>query len=101
MRYWLVIALFLLPSLAVAICQPEEGMTKDEVFAECGPPDYAEVMRSDESNTALPLNAADAELLQTDHPLVLWQYDAFKDDESRIILFRDGRVMRCCLPETE
>lgn len=102
MRYWLVIALFLLlPSLTVAICQPKEGMTKDEVFAQCGPPDYAEVMRSDESDTALPLNAEDAELLQADHPLVLWQYDAFEDEESRIILFLDGRVMRCCLPETE
>lgn len=101
MKYWLFITLFLLPSFAVAICQPEEGKTKDEVFAECGPPDYAEVMRSDESDTALPLNAEDAELLQDDHPLVLWQYDAFEDGSSRIILFRDGRVVRCCLPEID
>lgn len=102
MKKWTVILpLVMLPALASAICEPDQGMTKDEVFAQCGPPDYAEVMRSDESDTALPLNADDAELLQEDHPLVLWQYDAFEDDISRIIVFRDGRVVRCCLPERD
>lgn len=100
MKKWPVILSFVLwPALVGAICQPEQGMTKDEVFSQCGPPDYAEVIRSDESDTALPLSDDDAQLLQEDHPLVLWQYDTFEDEISRIIVFRDGRVVRCCLPE--
>jgi hypothetical protein len=102
MRYWLVIALFLLlPSLATAICQPDEGMTKDEVFAECGPPDYAEIIRSDNPDTAIPLSTNDAALLNNEHPVVLWQYDLFDGENSRIIMFRSGQVVRCCLPEPE
>ncbi len=102
MKKWTVIlSLMIFPALAGALCQPDQDMTKDEVFAQCGPPDYTEVIRSDESDTALPLNADDAELLQEDHPLVLWQYNAFEGETSRIILFRAGRVVRCCLPETE
>ncbi len=102
MKKWTVFPLLvLLPTLAGAICQPDQGLTKDEVYAQCGPPDYTEVIRSDESDTALPLKADDAELLQASHPLVLWHYDAFEDEESRIILFRDGRVVRCCLPEDD
>ncbi|MEZ4484359.1 MAG: DUF2845 domain-containing protein [Syntrophotaleaceae bacterium] len=93
--------LLLWPALAGAICEPDEGMTKDEVFTQCGPPDYAEVIRSDESDTALPLNDEDAELLQEEHPLVLWHYNAFEGEASRIILFREGRVVRCCLPDMD
>jgi hypothetical protein len=102
MRYWLLIALFaLLPSLAVAICQPDEGMTKDEVFAECGPPDYAEVIRGEELDTAIPLSTNDAALLNNEYPMVLWQYDLFDGKDSRIIMFRNGLVVRCCLPKID
>ncbi len=100
MKSWSVIALFLLlPALAAALCQPDEGMTKDEVFAECGPPDYAEIVRGDESDTAIPLSTNDAVLLKGDHPVVLWQYDLFEGEDSRIIMFRHGRVLKCCLPQ--
>lgn len=102
MKYRLAIALLLLsPSLAAAICQPDEGMTKDEVFAECGPPDYAEVVRGAEFNSAIPLSSNDAVLLNDNHPMVLWQYDLFDSNDSRIIMFRNGLVVRCCLPETD
>ena len=100
MKYWLAIALLLLlPSLTAAICQPDEGMTKDEVFAKCGPPDYAEVVRGNEPNTAIPLSTNDAALLNHEQPVVLWQYDLFDGEDSRIIIFRNGQVVRCCLPE--
>lgn len=102
MNYWLAIALLLLlPSLAAAICHPDEGMTKNEVFAECGPPDYAEIVHGDEADTAIPLSTDDAELLNTEHPVVLWQYDLFDGEDSRIIMFRAGRVVKCCLPEID
>lgn len=102
MKYWLAIALLLLsPSLATAICQPDKGMTKEEVFAECGPPDYAEVIRGDKMDTAIPLSTNDAELLHNDQPMVLWQYDLFDSNDSRIIMFRNGLVVRCCLPEID
>ncbi len=100
MKYWLVITLLLLsPSLVAAVCQPEEGMTKDEVFAECGPPDYAEVIRGDDPDTAIPLSSNDAAILNSEHHMVAWQYDLFEGEDSRIILFRNGRVAKCCLPE--
>lgn len=101
MRYWLVIALILLPSLSTAICNPNEGMTKDEVFDECGPPDYTEVIRGLEPDTAIPLRTDDAALLNDEQPMVLWQYDLFDKEDSRIIMFRNGQVVRCCLPETD
>lgn len=102
MKYQLTIFLFLLlPSLASAICQPSEGMTKDAVFAECGPPDYAEVIRGNQSDTTIPLSTDDAALLSSEHPVVLWQYDLFDGEDSRIIMFRNGQVVRCCLPEPE
>ena len=100
MKYWSIAVLFLLlPALALAICQPDEGMTKDEVFVKCGPPDYAEIVRGDESDTAMPLNTDDVLLLENDLPMVLWQYDPFDGEDSRIIIFRNGLVVRCCLPE--
>lgn len=102
MKYWLAIALLLLlPSLTFAICQPDIGMTKDEVFAECGPPDYAEIIRGDESESAIPLSTNDAALLNNENPMVLWQYDLFDGENSRIIMFRNGQVIRCCLPGPE
>ena len=102
MKYLVVITLFLLlPALATAICQPDEGMTKDEVFAKCGPPDYAEIVRGDESETAIPLNANDALLLKNNQPMVLWQYNLFEGNDSRIIIFSNGQVVRCCLPKPE
>lgn len=102
MKYWLAIALLLLsPSLAAAVCQPDEGMTKHEVLAECGPPDYAEVIRGDNPDTAIPLSSNDAEILNNDNLMVVWQYDLFDDTDSRIILFRNGQVVRCCLPEMD
>lgn len=100
MNYWLAIALFLLsPSLASAVCHPDEGMTKDEVFAECGPPDYAEVIRGGNPDTAIPLSSNDAAILDGEHLMVVWQYNLFEGEDSRIILFRNGRVVKCCLPE--
>lgn len=102
MKYWLIIAMFLwLPSLSAAICQPDEGMTKDQVYAECGPPDYTEVVRGVEPETAIPLATNDAALLNNEHPMVLWQYDLFDREDSRIIMFRNGQVVRCCLPEAD
>ena len=102
MKSWLAIALILLsPSLATAICQPDEGMTKKEVYALCGPPDYAEIVRGDEQNTAIPLSTKDATLLSNEYPMVLWQYDLFENEKSRIIMFRNGQVVRCCLPEID
>jgi len=101
MRIWPIIALLLLPTLASAICQPEEGMSKKEVYDLCGPPDYTEIVYGQIRETAMPLTTGDAELLEGEQTMVLWQYDLFEGEASRIILFHKGRVVKCCLPEID
>jgi hypothetical protein len=100
-RLLIFLLLLFVPALAYGLCQPEIGMTKEQVFALCGTPDYAEIMHEDGSETALPFQKEDLALLKEEGVTVVWHYDPFDEENSRMILFRQGLVVHCCRPSIE
>jgi hypothetical protein len=97
----LVLLLLSIPALACGLCEPNTGMTKEEVLALCGTPDYTEIIEENGSETALPFNEEDLALIEDEDVVVVWQYSPFDEENSRMILFRRGRVVRCCLPRAD
>ncbi len=95
--------LLLLPSVTLALCEPETGMTKGQVLELCGPPDYAEIIKDENPDTALPFTEDDLSLLKEEFssPVIVWHYAPFEDEKSRMVLFRSGVVIRCCLPRED
>jgi hypothetical protein len=97
----LVLLLLFLPALAYGLCHPETGMTKEEVLALCGTPDYTEIVREDDGETALPFNEQDLALIEEEGLTVVWHYAPFDEENSSMVLFRRGRVVRCCRPRND
>jgi hypothetical protein len=89
------------PALVFGFCQPEIGMTKEQVRALCGAPDYAEILQEDDSGTALPFQEEDWALAREEGVTVVWHYDPFDEENSRMVLFRQGLVVHCCRPFSE
>jgi hypothetical protein len=100
-RLSLILLLLSVPALAWSLCEPQTGMTKKEVLALCGDPDYTEIIEEDGSDTALPFTEQDLALIEDEGVVVVWHYAPFGGENSRMVLFRRGRVVRCCLPRTD
>lgn len=100
-RFPLVLLLLSIPALACGLCEPNADMTKEEVLTLCGAPDYSEIIEENGSETALPFNEEDLALIEDEGVVVIWQYSPFDKEKSRMILFRRGRVVRCCLPRSD
>lgn len=100
-RLSVVLLLLSIPMLARSLCEPEIGMTKKEVLALCGAPDYTEIIEEDDGETALPFTEQDLALIEEGGVVVVWHYAPFDEENSRMILFRRGRVVRCCRPRTD
>jgi hypothetical protein len=97
----LILLLLSLPVLARGLCEPQTGMTKKEVLTLCGAPDYTEIIQEDGGETALPFTGQDLALIENEGVIVVWHYAPFDEENSRMVLFRRGRVVRCCLPSTD
>ncbi len=100
-RLSVVLLLLFFPALACGLCEPETDMTKKEVLDLCGAPDYTEIIEEDGGKTALPFTEQDLAMIEDEGVVVVWYYAPFDEENSRMILFRRGHVVRCCLPRTD